>query len=46
MCWHLFTWGDAATVEAPESLRLEMEEMCSRLAEHHRAQPAPAGDRA
>ena len=41
MCWHLFTWGDAVTVEAPESLRLEMAEMCSRLAEHYRTLPAP-----
>ena len=46
MCWHLFTWGDAVTVEAPESLRLEMAEMCSRLAEHHQIRPTPAGDRA
>ena len=46
MCWHLFTWGDAVTVQAPESLRLEMAEMCSRFAVHHRARPAPAGERA
>lgn len=45
MCWHLFTWGDAVTVEAPESLRLEIAEMCSRLAVHHQVRPDPAGDR-
>ena len=37
MCWHLFTWGDAVTVVAPESLRAQMAEMCSRLAAHHQA---------
>lgn len=46
ICWHLFTWGDAVTVEEPDSLRLEMEKMCSRLAAHHQARHAPAGDRA
>ena len=46
MCWHLFTWGDAVTVEEPESLRAQMAEMCSRLAAHHQARPTPAGDRA
>ena len=45
MCWHLFTWGDAVTVEAPESLRLEIAEMCSRLAAHHQVRPDPVGDR-
>ena len=37
MCWHLFTWGDAVTVEKPDSLREQMEEMCSLFAAHHRA---------
>ncbi len=46
MCWHLFTWGDAVTVEEPESLRAQMAEMCSRFAVHHQAQRAPAGPRA
>ncbi len=36
MCWHLFTWGDAVTVEKPVKLRLQMVEMCSRFARHHR----------
>ena len=36
MCWHLFTWGDAVTVEEPESLRVQMTEMCSLFAAHHR----------
>ena len=40
MCWHLFTWGDSVTVEEPESLRVQMEEMCSLFAVHHRARPA------
>ena len=44
MCWHLFTWGDAVTVEAPESLRRQLAEMCSRLAAHHRAGPSSPGD--
>ena len=35
MCWHLFTWGDRVTVEAPESLRRELAEMCAGLAGHH-----------
>ncbi len=35
ICWHLFTWGDSVTVEEPESLRLEMAEMCCLLAAHH-----------
>ena len=36
ICWHLFTWGDAVTVEEPESLRVQMAEMCSLFAAHHR----------
>ena len=36
MCWHLFTWGDGVTVEAPESLRRELAEMCAAAARHHR----------
>ncbi len=27
MCWHLFTWGDAVTILAPEDLRHDMREM-------------------
>ena len=44
MCWHLFTWGDGVTVEAPESLRRQLAEMCSGLAGHHRAGPTSPGD--
>ena len=40
MCWHLFTWGDAVTVEEPESLRVQMARMCSLFAAHHQARPA------
>ena len=36
MCWHLFTWGDAVTVEEPASLRRELAEMCAGAARHHR----------
>jgi predicted DNA-binding transcriptional regulator YafY len=35
MCWHLFTWGVAVTVLAPEELRTAMEEMTSTAARHH-----------
>ena len=42
MCWHLFTWGDTVTVEEPERLRVQMAEMCSLFAAHHRARPASA----
>ena len=44
MCWHLFTWGDAVTVEEPEKLRLQMEDTCSLLAAHHRAGPTSTSD--
>ena len=46
MCWHLFTWGKSVTVEEPEGLRLQMAEMCTLFAAHHRARPASTGDRA
>ena len=36
MCRHLFTWGDKVTIEGPVSLRVQLAEMCSTLAEHHR----------
>ena len=35
MCWHFLTWGDAITVEAPESLRLHLVEIARTAAEHH-----------
>lgn len=37
MCWHLFTWGEKVVVEEPESLRMQLAQMCSRLNEHHRS---------
>ena len=36
MCRHLFTWGESVTIAEPDSLRLQLAEMCSMLAEHHR----------
>ena len=45
MCWHLFTWGTAATVVTPDSLRRLMAETTMTLAEHYTAtlsSPAPA----
>ena len=35
LCRHLFTWGENVTIERPESLRRELAEMCSALAEYH-----------
>jgi predicted DNA-binding transcriptional regulator YafY len=47
MCWHLFTWGRAVTIVAPDSLRTEMAEMVMASAQHYtnvlaisRAEPA------
>jgi predicted DNA-binding transcriptional regulator YafY len=35
MCWHLFTWGTAVNIVAPESLRVVMVEMTNAATEHH-----------
>jgi predicted DNA-binding transcriptional regulator YafY len=35
MCWHLFTWGEAVTIIAPQSLRENIREMAKTLFEHH-----------
>jgi predicted DNA-binding transcriptional regulator YafY len=35
MCWHLFTWGTAVTIVAPEKLRAAMTEMTMASARHH-----------
>lgn len=35
MCWHLFTWSDAVTVEEPAELRERLAAMCASLAAHH-----------
>jgi predicted DNA-binding transcriptional regulator YafY len=35
MCWHLFTWGTAVTVVAPEELRMQLAELASAVAAHH-----------
>ena len=34
MCWHLFTWGTAVTVEKPIELRERLRGMCEKIAEH------------
>ena len=36
MCWHLFTWGTAVTIVAPEGLRVELARVAAAAAEHHR----------
>ena len=36
MCWHLFTWGTAVTVVAPDALRAAMAMLTTAAAEHHR----------
>lgn len=33
MCWHLFTWGTAVTVQAPEELRAELTELARTIHE-------------
>jgi len=35
MCWHLFTWGTAVIVMAPDRLRSVMAEMAMTVAQHH-----------
>jgi len=35
MCWHLFTWGTAVTVEAPDVLRTAIAAMAKSTAAHH-----------
>ena len=35
MCWHLFTWGDAVAVLAPDLLRYQLVELAGGIAEHH-----------
>jgi predicted DNA-binding transcriptional regulator YafY len=35
MCWHLFTWGTAVNVLAPDTLRAAMAEMTMTAARHH-----------
>jgi predicted DNA-binding transcriptional regulator YafY len=36
MCWHLFTWGTAVTVVAPDALRTQLAELCATSAAYHR----------
>jgi predicted DNA-binding transcriptional regulator YafY len=36
MCWHLFTWGEAVSVVAPDVLRAAMAEMAMAVAQHHK----------
>jgi predicted DNA-binding transcriptional regulator YafY len=40
MCWHLFTWGTAVTVLAPEELRAALATLTAAAAAHHAAPPA------
>ena len=35
MCWHLFTWGTAVTVVAPDELRVALARMALETSEHH-----------
>jgi len=35
MCWHLFTWGTAITIVAPDTLRTTMAETALAAARHH-----------
>jgi predicted DNA-binding transcriptional regulator YafY len=35
-CWHLFTWGTAVTIVAPQELRAQLAEMATAAAAHHR----------
>ena len=35
MCWHLFTWGTAIEVVAPDELRGALVEMATTVARHH-----------
>ncbi len=37
MCWHMFTWGAAVTVMAPERLRVAVYQLSAAAAEHHKA---------
>lgn len=41
MCWHLFTWGTAVTVVAPEGLRIQLAELSADVATHHEIGSAP-----
>lgn len=36
MCWHLFTWGTAVRIIAPDSLREKMVDMLTVVTRHHR----------
>ena len=46
MCWHLFTWGDAAAVLAPDLLRYQLAELAGEIAQHHgRSQSCLTGGR-
>ncbi len=36
MCWHLFTWGTAVTIVAPQGLRAGLAGLATAAAKHHR----------
>lgn len=35
MCWHLFTWGTAVTIVAPDALRVTMVDPIRAATQHH-----------
>ena len=35
ICWHLFTWGTAVKVVAPESLRAKLSSLAAAVVQHH-----------
>ena len=37
MCWHLFTWGDAVNVVAPEELRTDFTKRLESAVKHHKS---------
>jgi predicted DNA-binding transcriptional regulator YafY len=44
MSWHLFTWGTAVTVVAPERLRECLADMAAEVAAHHQNDTSQARD--
>ncbi|WP_395665990.1 helix-turn-helix transcriptional regulator [Methylocella sp.] len=43
MCWHLFTWGDAVDVLAPQQLRAKLAALAGAAAAHHGKPVVPFG---
>ena len=44
MCWHLFTWGVAVTVLAPNHLHTALTEMLNIATQHHKHMPRAQAD--